>query len=185
MNPGPMLYPQFIKILRGSLLRAGRSQGETACRTYNALRRFLPTAAQAFQLPPEEAQAVENWVDIPQSAAIGTARRQKLVATDPMGLHYAGFTEHRSIAVKLEVFRRLWFLRQQRSPPFLGLLEPGSWSWPAVYQEAVAHQLLGSTSQAAPNPRKRKLISISSPVASSGTTATETKTKSARKRGGS
>lgn len=171
-TPNPTTYSQCIALLRGTLERAGRKPGEATCRTFNALRRFLPTAGQACGFAPEEGQAIGNWVDVPQSASTPSTHLSKNhVASHPMGRHYAGYIELKSISIKLELFKRLWHLRPLRAPSFPNIIPPGCWTWPDLYEEVLPPHLHGSAASHLSDKRapvrKRKLVKTPSAAASS------------------
>ena len=96
---------QMQRVVRTALLRAHVPLEAAAKRTFNAFRRFLPTAAQLMNLEPSLQQAVRNWQDIHGGG--GASAVTKALATCPMGRHYAGSPELVSVMVKRTMWEHL------------------------------------------------------------------------------
>ena len=75
----PMPYNKFVGYLR-------RLTGDSST-TFNSLRRFLPSIANAYALDDADAQAISNWQQIDHRAPGSAAIRQR--AAFPMSRHYA------------------------------------------------------------------------------------------------
>ena len=95
-----MPYVQMVAILRKALRAIGMSEEEVKSRTFNTMRRFMPTAANVFHFPPSKCQAIGSWEDIPQGDG-----RIVAVASRPMSLHYSDEQALCSGEAKAEVFQ--------------------------------------------------------------------------------
>ena len=56
-----MRYQQKVAIMRAALQAVGLSAEEASRKSYNTLRRFLPTAAGLLQCPDNVKQAIGSW----------------------------------------------------------------------------------------------------------------------------
>ena len=128
---------RFLELFRGALMGLGLGPSSASGATFNRLRRFMPTLANATQISDQDMQAVGSWVEVVQGG--GDPGRQR--AAIAMGQHYAGNKALRSAQVKTRLIARffaLWRLHQpQAALTADGFLPVDSWLWPAF---AEAHQ---------------------------------------------
>ena len=74
-------------------------------RTYNTLRRLLPTAANVFQLSQSVCQAVGSWEEVPQGEGGSVGH-----ATRPMSVHYSAELALASGKAKADAFEKFQHL---------------------------------------------------------------------------
>ena len=94
-----MPYAQIVQINYNVLADSGLDCVAAQQRTYNTLRRFLPTAANIFQLPQSVCQAVGSWEEVPQGEGGSVGH-----ATRPMSVHYSAELALASGKAKADAF---------------------------------------------------------------------------------
>jgi hypothetical protein len=99
----PMHCATFLELFRGLLVLCGMPVQMAAARTYNALRRCMPTAANVLRLSDPDAQALGNWVEIPKGS--GDPGRGRAVIL--MSHHYAASKLSQSALIKTWVLERI------------------------------------------------------------------------------
>ena len=127
----PMGYYQMVRTLRMVLRASGMPVAEARKRTYNSMRRFLPTLAGILQAPDSIKQAIGSWEEVPQGAHGGPRRP----ARQSMGLRYSGEQALQSGMAKREVLEA--FLQVSLQLPGVrdivegraSRLSAGSFSW--------------------------------------------------------
>ena len=81
----PMAAGRFIALFRGLVSELGMEPEKVEKQTYNSLRRFLPTGADALDLDDTMAAGIGNW----QDSSRGSCRRKKRSLQQPMAKRYA------------------------------------------------------------------------------------------------
>ena len=85
----PISAAKFIHVIREILVKAGLEKKVAANRTFNSLRRFLPTGADKLEFDDTMAAGIGNW----QDARVGSGRRARSVRL-PMFKRYADDKVH-------------------------------------------------------------------------------------------
>ena len=78
-----MLNHQWVCLLRQVAIAIGWHAEDLGALSYKSMRRFLPTLTNVLGFPPDVAQAIGSWQDMPQGE--GT----KGQAIQSMSLHYS------------------------------------------------------------------------------------------------
>ena len=134
-----MSRSRFLELFRGALLECGVDKTTACGATFNRLRRFLPTLGNVCQISDHEAQAIGNWVEMPQGG--GGVNRPKAMVH--MGLHYSGQRTLQSAQVKIRLWKRFMFLWEKYQPECTlngeGLLPHAAWTWPGLQSLHLLH----------------------------------------------
>eukprot|EP00974_Lingulodinium_polyedra_P062270 6012552-Lingulodinium_polyedra.AAC.1 len=93
---------KFQRLLQGLLAEAGTPLGEAGDFTSYALRRFLPSLADACRLDDTAAQAVGDWQDVAKGAGSKRPRAQH-----PMARRYAADSSTTAGEIKVELVAAL------------------------------------------------------------------------------